>query len=77
MTDTIKVSLPTSDPEEIGGFHAEIVSTEFEGRKVIISSGYGLGHLMMYVSVDGSRKIAVSTLPLMEELTRVALELEE
>ena len=77
MIDTIEVSLPTSDPEEIGGFHSDIVSTEFDGHKVIISSGYGLGHLMIYVSVDGLRKIAVSTLPLMEELTRVALEMKE
>lgn len=73
MSEHIDVSLPIHSSYEIGGLHQEIARTEVDGAKVIVSCGYGCGHTMIYVSVDGRRKLTVDTTPMLRTLVEAAL----
>ncbi len=73
MSEHIEVSLPIHSSYGIGGLHQEMASTEVDGAKVIVSSGYGLGHTMIYVSVDGVRRLTVDTEPMLRTLVDAAL----
>jgi len=75
--DTVDVSLPILPTGEIGGFHQGVASTEFDGHKVELSCGYGVGHTHFYVSVDGKRVLTVDTTPMLEALTEAALDIAE
>lgn len=68
-------SLLRKDPERLGGFHQVVCSaTADDGRKVEISSGFGLGNCDLYLSVDGRRVLALDTAPMLHGLIELALE---
>lgn len=73
---TIRVDLPVLPANSLGGFHMELASAEFpDGTKASVSGGFGLGNSQMYVAIDGKRRLAVDSTPLLRALIDAAVDL--
>ncbi len=75
--ETITCTLALGDPDQLGNLHQSVLSVDpcaaTNERSVEVSSGFGFGHLMLYVAVDGKRRLAVDTESLLRELIARAL----
>jgi len=73
-TITLKIELPVIvNSVRVGGLHAAICKSEADGHSIVVSSGYGLGNLDIYVAVDDARVLTVPTANLIQELVRAAM----
>lgn len=73
---TIRVELPVLPANSLGGLHMDLASAEFpDGTKARVSGGFGLGNSQMYVAIDGKRRLAVDSAPLLRALINAAVDL--
>lgn len=77
LPKTIDYQFTVDTEKRLGGLHQEVVSADYKGYEVSISSGYGLGNSDLYVSLDGSRLFTISTTDFLRTLIDTALDSTE
>lgn len=73
----LKLEYHAPSTEILGGLHADVITVEpcdeTLGKRVVVSSGLGYGHLDFYVSVDGKRVLVANSTPFLRALVDAAL----